>query len=254
MLSHESAAEVIGLGLPGGVVHVTVPNPRKVQAIPGIVVHRARRAARVKHPSRVPPQTRVEETVIDLTQTASDLDRAIGWITRACAQRLTTDGRLMAAIQARQRVRWRAELTEALVDVAAGCHSLLERRYLRDVEQAHGLPAGVRQHGRPRAGGRWYDDVCYEQYGTLVELDGQAAHPADQRWRDLRRDNAAVAQGNSVLRYGMRDVTQRPCDVASQVAVVLIHRGWPGLPTPCGQDCLINEVFYPAGNPGDLPR
>jgi very-short-patch-repair endonuclease len=254
MLSHESAAEVIGLGMPVGVVHVTVPNPRKVQAIPGIVVHRARRAARHMHPSRVPPQTRVEETVIDLTQTAADLDRAVGWITRARAQRLTTGERLLAAIQARQRVRWRAELTEAFVDVAAGCHSLLERRYLRDVEQAHGLPAGVRQHRRSRAGGRWYDDVCYEPYATLVELDGQAAHPTDQRWRDLRRDNAAMAQGNSVLRYGMGDVTQRPCEVAGQVAVVLVHGGWPDVPTPCGQDCLINEVFCRAGNPGELPR
>jgi very-short-patch-repair endonuclease len=259
MLSHGSAAEVIGLSRVQGsaastVVHVTVPNPRRLQSVPGVVVHRSRRAAELKHPSRLPPQTRVEETVIDLTQTAGDLDGAIGWITKACAQRLTTDDRLAAALAARHRVRWRAELAEVLRDVAAGCHSLLELRYLRDVERRHGLPTGVRQHARPRAGGRWYDDVCYEAYATLVELDGQAAHPADQRWRDLRRDNVGVAEGKSVLRYGMGDVTERPCEVAGQVAVVLLRSGWLGIPIRCGQDCLINEAFCPGDNPDEAPQ
>jgi hypothetical protein len=256
MLSHESAAELIGLGAglgadPLSAVHVTIPAARRVRAIPGVVVHRSRRVAQIRHPSRLPPQTRVEETVLDLAQAASDIDRAIGWIARACAQRLTTEDRLTATLAGRHRVRWRVELAEALGDVASGCHSLLELRYLRDVERGHGLPTGVRQQVRPRTGGRWYDDVCYQAYATLVELDGQAAHPADLRWRDMRRDNAGVTDGMSVLRYGMADVTERTCEVARQVVAVLRHNGWLGAPTRCGPRCRINELPQQRGkSPG----
>jgi very-short-patch-repair endonuclease len=224
------------------VVHVTVPHLRTVQATAGIVVHRSRRAGSVRHPSRLPPQTRVEETVLDLVEGCADLDRAIGWIAGACAQRLTTVQRLVAALASRGRLRWRAEVVDALTDVGAGCQSLLELRYFRDVERRHGLPAGVRQQARARSGGRWYDDVCYQEYATLVELDGQAAHPADLRWRDLRRDNAGVAEGMDVLRYGHADVTDRPCQVAAQMTVVLRRNGWLGTPTPCGPHCPIQEL------------
>jgi very-short-patch-repair endonuclease len=245
MLSHDSAAEVISLAPGSGtspVVHVTIPQGRRIRAAtPGIVVHRSRRASSIRHPSRLPPQTRVEETVLDLVEQSADLDRVFGWIARACAQRLTTAERLAGALASRERLRWRAEVVDALTDVAAGCHSLLELRYLRGVERRHALPAGVRQRARPRGGGRWYDDVCYQDYATLVELDGQAAHPAGLRWRDHRRDNAGVAEGMDVLRYGPADVTDRPCEVAAQVACVLRRNGWPGTPTPCGPHCPVGS-------------
>jgi hypothetical protein len=201
MLSHESAAEVIGLDPAGSrwssAVHVTVPHPRNMQAPPGIVLHRSRRAASIRHPSRLPPQTRVEETVLDLVEHSADLERAIGWIVRACAQRLTTVQRLVAALAARGRLRWRAEVVDALTDVEAGCQSLLELRYLRDVERRHHLPTGVRQHVRPRDGGRWYDDVCYEQFATLVELDGRVARHAD-----ALRPALPDRGGSSALEHG----------------------------------------------------
>jgi very-short-patch-repair endonuclease len=238
LLSHDSAAELVGLApQPGPLVHVTVPASRRCRAVPGVVVHRCRRAEAMRHPTRTPPQTRVEETVLDLADSATDPDEAIGWLTRACARRLTTATRLTQALRSRTRLRWRAELTDALTDVAAGCHSLLELRYLRDVERRHHLPAGTRQRPRKRRGGCWYDDVAYTQFRTLVELDGRAAHPPEQRWRDMARDNAGVADGNSVLRYGATDVYQHPCAVASQVATVLQHNGWPDDPTPCSDIC-----------------
>jgi predicted transcriptional regulator of viral defense system len=61
-LSHESAAELIGLAeAPHPVVHVTVPSDRRVSPMPGTKVHYASRVDRARHPSRLPPQTRVEE-------------------------------------------------------------------------------------------------------------------------------------------------------------------------------------------------
>lgn len=238
MLSHDTAAEVVGLASgPSTVVHVTVPASRRVSRIPGAVVHVSRRSARIGHPTRTPPQTRIEETVLDLTQTARDLDEAIGWLARACGRRLTTAARLAQALAGRARVRWRSELNAALDDVASGCHSLLELRYLRYVERAHGLPTGVRQRARRRRGGRWYDDVHYAGFNTVVELDGRTAHPDEDRWRDMARDNAGVAEGESVLRYGAADVVGRTCAVAAQVARVLRRNGWRGAARRCGPTC-----------------
>lgn len=140
-------------------------------------------------------------------------------------------------------MRWRAELSAAVTDVDAGCHSLLELRWLREVERPHALPSGARQCQRPRSGGRWYDDVRYDPYRTVVELDGRAAHPDRQRWRDMRRDNAGASDGLSVLRYGTGDVVESPCDAAVQVARVLRRNGWPGRPRACGPDCAVRFVI-----------
>jgi very-short-patch-repair endonuclease len=238
LLSHRSAAELQGLvDGPTEPIQVIVPADRRVFAIPGVRVHLRSDAAALAHPTRLPPQTRIEETVLDLTQLEGELGDAIGWLARACGRRLTTADRILAAMGRRPKLRWRAELRAALTDTAAGCHSLLELRYLRDVERAHRLPTGERQADRPRRGGRWYDDVYYRDYRTRVELDGAAAHPADRRWRDAARDNAAAVAGETTLRYGWTDATTRSCRTAAQVAAVLRRNGWPAHPHPCNPTC-----------------
>jgi hypothetical protein len=149
-------------------------------------------------------------------------------------------------------VRWRAELTDALADVAAGCHSMLELRYLRSVERAHGFPRGLRQRRR----GDWYDDVDDVEYGVTAELDGRAARPADQAFRDHRRDNAAVLAGSRVLRYGYADVAHRPCVVAREVAAVLQAAGCVAVPADAAPDvrCHVNVVDPPGWDTENPPR
>jgi len=230
MLSHETAAEVCGLSdAPSEVVHVTLPWERRIARLSGVCLHRTGRARACRG---APPHTCVEDTVVDLTQSAPSLDAAAGWIARACGRRLTTADRLGRAFAARPKLRWREQLTAAVADVALGCHSLLELRYLRDVERAHGLPPGLRQHRV----GTGYQDVRYRD-GVVVELDGRLGHTGDGAFRDLRRDNASVCAGEVVLRYGWADVTERPCEVAAQVAAVLRRAGWTGSPWRCTR-CL----------------
>ncbi|MEO3745003.1 type IV toxin-antitoxin system AbiEi family antitoxin domain-containing protein [Plantactinospora sp. B5E13] len=243
VLSHHTAAELQGLvDDPWPDVHVTVPGNRRVHRLPGVVLHLRTGIGAARHPSRLPPQTRVEETVLDLTQQAGTLDEAIGWLTRAVGRRLSTAERIGAAMDRRAKLRWRAELGAALADVADGCHSPLELHYLRDVERAHHLPTGHRQAARARQGGHWYDDVYYLGYRTRVELDGRVAHPADRRWRDAHRDNAAAVLGDTTLRYGWADVVEAPCGVAAQVGAVLRRNGWAGPPRPCGPACTAASI------------
>lgn len=239
-LSHETAAELVGLvERPARLVHVTVPSTRTPTRIPGVVIHRCGRLAHRRHPNRTPPQTRVEETVVDLTQTSRHPDDAVAWLARAIGARHTTPDRIAAALRQRPKLRSRALLTTALSDVAGGCHSLLELKYLWDVERAHRLPQGRRQARRAGTTSR-YDDVRYEPFRITVELDGRAAHPEDRRWRDMRRDNTAVLNGDRVLRYGLADIVEEPCAVAAQVATVLRAMGWTAHARRCRRPgCMI---------------
>ncbi|MEV8513093.1 type IV toxin-antitoxin system AbiEi family antitoxin domain-containing protein [Dactylosporangium sp. NPDC051484] len=231
-LSHHTAAELSGLiDTPGRRIHVTIPANRRIAAIPGVIVHRSGRVAAATMPGPTLRRTRIEDTVLDLTDLAGDIETAVGWITTACARRLTTPRRLAEAMARRKQVRRRPLLAEVLDDSAAGVHSVLERRYLRDVERGHGLPRGRRQTRHAGAGVR-FRDVEYAAFDIIVELDGRAYHPAEHRRRDRLRDNESAAQGCRTLRYGWTDVAA-PCSTAVQVARALRAGGWTGQPRRC---------------------
>ena len=241
LLSHETAAEAYGLiSKPGELLHVTIPQAQRVEPISGLVIHRsALELEQIRDPRLLPPRTMVEETILDLAQATTDFDDVIALVARACQRRLTFPVLLRQSLAARPKSRWRAEIREALADVASGVHSPLEYRYLRDVERAHGLPTADRQACAVQNGRVIQRDVRYRKYHVVVELDGAAYHPAEKRLEDNRRDNAAAARGMVTLRYGWSDVTKRPCQIAAEVAAALRARGWTGQLRRCGPDCQL---------------
>src|ERR1700735_4508703 len=241
-LSHQTAAELYGIAdEPGRLIHVTVPASRHPArpGIPGVVIHRSDRALLALHPVLQPPRTRIEETVIDLVQAAPTFDDAFGWLCRAAGRRLTPTARLRVALDSRAKMRWRAETISALAEIAGGVQSVLEHRYVRDVERPHGLPVPRRQVKVVRGARSIYLDNHYDALRVAVELDGRAAHTADERFRDMHRDNANTVAGIITLRYGWSDVTVRRCETASQIAAVLRQRGWDGAPHRCGPACRL---------------
>ncbi len=245
VLSHQTAAELHGLlsasTRQDSTVHVTVPRGRQVAAMRHVRLHYSQRLDDSRHPVLLPPATRFEETVLDLAVTAATMTDGLSWILRACGTRRTTPDRLRQAMAARRRLRWRNELSAALGDGSSGVHSALEHSYLHGVERPHGLPAGVRQRQVIVRNVATYQDVRYERYQLIVELDGRAAHPGLERWRDIHRDNASAADGCVTLRYSWSDVTLRTCEVAAEVGRVLRSRGWTGQLRPCGPDCTIRD-------------
>ena len=191
----------------------------------------------------LPPCTRVEDTVLDLIQIAPNFDDAYGWICRAIGRRRTTAERIRLAMDSRKKMRWRREIAAALSDADDGALSLLEYRYVRRVERPHGLPAARRQARiRQRTGNRYLDNL-YEAYGVCIELDGTAAHPEDEQWRDKRRDNASLVSGIVTLRFGFPELGDHRCESAAYVAAVLRQRGWLGTAHPCRRSgCPITEA------------
>jgi hypothetical protein len=136
--------------------------------------------------------TRVEDTVLDLVERARSVESVVGLVTRACQRRLTTASRLAAAMEARKKMRCRRVVSDILEDVRDGVASALERAWGHAVEQRHGLPQGERNRRDAIAGGVRYRDIGYRELAMIVELDGRAAHPDDERHRDMRRDNAVA--------------------------------------------------------------
>ncbi len=251
MLSHETSAELYGLvGAPAsgsGLVHVTVPlrrRPAQRQPARGIAVHRSdQTTAQLSGPFKL-PQARIEDTVLDLVAAAATFDRAYGWISLAVSRNQVTASALGTALAARRRMRWRAWLTDALADTSTGVHSSLERRYVRDVERAHGLPASEHQARRQLDGAVHYKDAWYAGYGVAVEVDGPAYHQHERVQADKDRDNANLAADDvRTFRFGPVAVTERACDTAAMVASTLRRCGWRGSPHPCRRPgCVVTRV------------
>jgi very-short-patch-repair endonuclease len=249
VLSHQTAAERHGLiDEPSPFITITVPaarHPARVKTIPGVVIHRSDAILRTTHPVMLPPCTRVEDTVLDLIQAARTFDEAYAWICRAIGRRRTTADRIRRAMDDRKMMRWRREIAMALGDAEDGALSVLEYRYVRRVERPHGLPVARRQaRVRQRTGNRYLDNL-YEEYGVCVELDGTAAHPADEQWRDKRRDNINTADGLVTLRFGVPELGDHRCESARQVATLLRRHGWAGFPRPCGRPACVLEGGIP---------
>jgi hypothetical protein len=188
----------------------------------------------------------VYHDVLDLVHAAKTFDDVCAWVTRAIARELTDEAMLQAAMKARQRLRWRDDLQQLIAAAVGGDHSVLEFRYHRDVERAHGLPESARQVPFTTPDGRrGRRDRVYEPYGVVIELDGRLAHQPEDQWKDKTRDNAAAAAGKQTLRYGWAQVKWDPCAIAAEVARVLRLHGWDGQPRTCSPGCVVKRSSCP---------
>jgi hypothetical protein len=136
--SHYTAAEQFGLIKPDDrrPVHLTIPGHRRVRSRPNLVIHRdenwEKRLARV-----IPPRSTAAHAVLEIVDISSSIDEAAVVIAEACQSGRVSPVQILQALEDRRRLRYRRELRPILADVAAGSHSLLELRYLRDVERRH---------------------------------------------------------------------------------------------------------------------
>jgi len=252
VLSHQTAGGlygIVGVGDVGQKIHLTVPHEQRPRPVSGIVIHRSRRFWQIADPDFLPPRTQIEETVLDLAECAISFDDVVALLARTCQRRATTPFRLANALERRKKMRWRTGISLAIQDVADGAHSVLEVRYLRDVERAHGLPASERQAPGTADRLQVFRDVRYPKYRVLVELDGKASHPDEQRWKDKHRDNAAAVDGWVSLRYSWADVHERACQTALQIGTVLARQGWTGIMRRCGPICGLPTPGTPGARP-----
>jgi hypothetical protein len=244
VLSHWSALYLHGL-LDEGVTRldVTVPRHRRVRSSRWLRVHRGSGPVR-NVPIRGLPVSPLARALMDAWGSAHvriamrGADGVVrSAVFRATRDRLVTGAAIAAELLHRPQLPGRAALQELLGFVAAGCQSELEIRGLRNVVTVPGLPAPHLQYRVALPEGPVHLDAAWPELKIAVEFDGAAFHgnlPA--RGRDLRRDAALAALGWVVLRFGFRDVTDRPHVCRARIVAVHRQRAGvvpePGIPAP----------------------
>lgn len=221
----------------GSPIHVCVDRTRTVSRRVGIVTRQIARSESLCWMNLAPPRQTVEHALLDVASRKRRLEGSIAVLADAVQDGRTTADRLLRALGERPKLRHRALLRGVLGEVTQGVRSVLEHRYLRSVEQAHGLPRGTRQHPFVLAGKRGYPDVEYVGLGVLVQLDGRIGHTDSlDKWADLERDLVGVVASILTLRVGWAQVLE-PCRLAAIVGAILNQRGWTGQLRPCGPMC-----------------
>lgn len=221
-------------------IDLLVGHERRLQAPPGVLLHRRRDVNRCVDELHWPWRTIVEETILDVSASAS-VDETFALLGRAFQRRLTTESALLGRLSLRDRHPRRQLLATVLGDVADGAESAMEIRYVRNVERGHGLPYGQRQLSS-RPDGTAIHDIGYVDERVLVELDGRLGHEGPEaRLKDGVRDRRSATTGWLTIRAFWRDVAGYPCQLALDVAAVLRSRGWTGRARPCRRgDCLVS--------------
>ena len=107
------------------VIHISIPAERRVRSHPGVRIHRTRDFSDSVHPAALPPRSRVECAVLDVSETAGPVV-VVDIVLRSIQRRPTTALRLRAALSSRPRHRHRALLQEVLDEAGSGVHSQLE--------------------------------------------------------------------------------------------------------------------------------
>lgn len=233
LLSHRTAAEEWKI-LPvceDEPVHVTIQYGRSVVSKPPKVVLHRSRAIRHLAVASDPPRTSLAHTIIDIAAGSPTPISALESVVELAGRAPVRIGTLSECLTNRPPWRYRVAIKEGLRLASSGIASVLELRYLGEVEDAHGLPTGQRQTPVEVDGRVLWEDVTYDHAGVTltVRLDGREFHSTPGvAFRDRRRDNVAELRGRSRLVYGWDDVTRDPCGVAAEVAGVLRRDGWSG--------------------------
>lgn len=228
-LSHHTAAQEWGI-LPKDDRPVEITVPYTASAIskpPLVVVHRSRAIKYITVEAEL-RRTTLPVTITDLAVSEAHAhDATTRFVDLASRGRVQLRD-LAECVQNRRPMRHLAAIKRALDLLAGGLMSALEIAYLEDVEQAHGLPIGRRQHPFEVDGKTLWEDVAYDEHGAAltVRLDGRRYHATPGvAFRDMRRDNAAELAGRARLVYGWHDVHHKPCTVAAEVRHVLHREG-----------------------------
>jgi len=103
-------------------IHVSIPESRRVDPHPGIRPHRRRvldQPGAPIHPAASPPRIRIEESLLDECARRTE-DETVGLVLRATQRRLTTPARIMAALSRRAIQPRRALILDLLTDAEAG--------------------------------------------------------------------------------------------------------------------------------------
>lgn len=220
-LSHTTASHLYGLRRIDRTepVHVAVPNGRKRQQPPGLMLHQTAAVGHVAMgPLRVVPLPQTLVDVMDLL----GLDEARFMAAEACRRGLTRPGALRADASAPRRLsgKWAALLEELRAGAASGG----EAKYWRALKNAHLPMPELNAHVR-LGSATFVLDGWWRDYGLAAEVDGRSVHGHAAAFEaDRSRQNALQAAGIVLIRFPVAVVMRDPTGVAEQTRAALLAR------------------------------
>jgi len=178
--------------------------------------------------------------VLDLVNSAPDRHEAARRAHQLALDAGVHPEALARAVELRRPPRYLRPIEDAITLLREGVLSALERRYLVEVEQAHGLPVGRRQGPVLVDGIRRYEDLTYDlpDGPAIVRLDGFGYHrDGFTAITDRRRTVAAAMVGTPSVPFGWEEVTRFPCRTAREVEAILRCLRWEGSRAACPRCC-----------------
>ncbi|QBF45330.1 hypothetical protein [Janibacter limosus] len=189
-------------GLTDTVVHISLHHLCQVRCIDGVVQHKVSR--RLPDECALPglPRTPPALAALRAAQWAVSDRQAALFLVLPVQQRITTAETLHVTHSQYAGRRRRALIAQLIDDIADGAHSLGELDLVPALRR-RGLPTPTRQAIRRVDGRTRYLDVCWEDIGLALEIDGAAHSAGLEVTFDHFRQNAITLGGDIILRMNL---------------------------------------------------
>ncbi|HXH77644.1 DUF559 domain-containing protein [Nocardioides sp.] len=207
---------------------VSVPRNARRRRAKGLDVHQTRRYRLSDHAPSGVPRTKPEVAAVHGALWATSDKQAVLLLTMAVQQGLTTPQRLGVAALRIRRDRRRLLIHATILDLLEGVRAVSEHEFAHECRR-RGLPEPSRQVLRQTKDGRFFLDVCWEQWGVVVEIDGIQHAWVQNAVADALRHNEVAMAGDIVLRLPLLGLRAAPDDFFAQITEALRSRGCPHL-------------------------
>ena len=217
------AAGLTGFTMP--MIRVSVPRGARVWRVRWIDIRQTRRW----NPDDLAPtlmrRSRPEVAAVrQALWSRTDREAALA-LTMTVQQGLATAQGIGEALLAVRRDKRRGFVQGVVLDLLGGVRSLGELDVLRECRR-RGLPEPSRQVLRRGRNGTYYLDLCWEDWGVVVEVDGIQHSWVSEIVGDAIRQNDITLQGARVLRLPLLGLRVAPDDFFEQIEQALRQAGW----------------------------
>ncbi len=231
VLDGVTALRAAGLTGYDDVVHVSCPKSARPRRPVGIAVHETRRWDSEDVICSGVPRVRPAAAAVHAALWACTDRQAALILAMATQQRLASPVEIRQVLSSVARHRRRKFLGAVVADLVDGALALSELDFAA-LCRRRGLPRPTRQKVVRRPGGRYYLDVCWEQWKLAVEIDGVQHEAVQASIPDALRQNAVTNGGLRVLRIPVLGLRVAPDAFLDQVEEALRSAGWSATPRP----------------------
>lgn len=206
-------------------VRVSVPRGARVRRTPEFDIRQTRRWSADDVLTTGVPRTRPEVAAVHAALWARSDKQATLILAMAVQQGLTRPDLLAHAALRIRRDRRRRLLQVVVLDLLGGARSLGEIDVARECRR-RGLPEPSRQVLRRDGAHRYYLDVCWDEWGIVVEIDGIHHTWAENIVGDALRHNTVAIASATVLRLPLLGLRTEPDAFFDQIRDALVDGGW----------------------------